>query len=54
MNKIYTREVVSDFDGNLNIEIPYEICEYLKLEPNNIIVWEVIGDKVTLRKRQDL
>lgn len=54
MNKIYTRKVSVDFDGNYTIEIPPELCEYLNLEFNDTIVWEMLEDKVIIRKRQDL
>lgn len=54
MNKIYTRKVEFDFDGNCNVEIPAEICEYLGLKENDVIVWEMIEDKVIIRKRKDL
>lgn len=54
MNKIYTRTVVEDFDGNFNVEVPFEICEYLQLVPNDVVVFELIEDKVIMRKRQEL
>lgn len=54
MNKIYTRKVEFDFNGNCIVEIPEEIVELLKIETKDILVWELIEDKITLRKRQEL
>lgn len=54
MNKIYTRKVEVDFDGNYLIEIPEEIVEYLQLGVDDIVVWEVVEDKITIRKRRDI
>lgn len=54
MNKIYTRQVELDFDGNYLVEIPEEIVNYLEIKQNDILVWEIIEDKITLRKRQEL
>lgn len=54
MNKIYTRRVSFDFNGDCVVEVPEEIVSYLKLNPEDVIVWELIEDKVVLRKRQEL
>nr|QMP83161.1 MAG: hypothetical protein [Caudoviricetes sp.] len=54
MNKIYTRSVEFDFDGNCIVEIPEEICKYLELKDKDVIVWEMIEDKVIIRKRKEL
>lgn len=54
MNKIYTRKVEFDFNGDCVVEIPEEIVEYLGLVPNDIIVYEMVEDKVIIRKRQEL
>jgi len=53
MNKIYTRTIFVDFDGNYNVEIPYEVCEHLNLKPDDIVVWEVIDGSIMLKKRQE-
>lgn len=54
MNRIFTRTVTFDFDGNYIIEIPNEISDYLELQDNDIVVFEVIEDKISIRKRKDL
>lgn len=51
MNRIFTREIQFDFEGNVVIEIPEEICIELDLQPNDILVYEHIEDKIILRKR---
>lgn len=51
MGKIYTREILWDFEGNAIIEIPEEICEELRLEPNDVLVFEIDEDRVVFRKR---
>jgi hypothetical protein len=54
MNKIYTRKIEFDFHGECVVEIPEEIVTYLKIEPNDVVIWEVAQDEVILRKRQEL
>lgn len=51
MNRIFTRKVEFDFEGNAIIEIPEEICEELDLHPGDVLVYENIEDKIILRKR---
>ena len=51
MNKIYTRKVEYDFEGNAIIEIPEEICDELDLHPGDVLVYEIKADSVILRKR---
>lgn len=54
MNKIYTRKVEFTFDGDCIVEVPEEIVKYLELKENDVILWEIIEDKVIFRKRKDL
>lgn len=51
MNKIYTRKVEYDFEGNAIIEIPEEICDELDLRTGDVLVYEIKADSVILRKR---
>lgn len=51
MNRIYTRKIEFDFEGNAIIEIPEEICEELDLRPGDLLIYEILDDKVILRKR---
>ena len=51
MNKIYTRKVEFDFNGDAIIEIPEEICDELDLRPGDVLVYEIRGDEIILRKR---
>lgn len=53
MNRIFTREVQFDFEGNAVIEIPEEICIELDLQPNDILVYEKREDMIILRKRME-
>lgn len=53
MNRIFTREVQFDFEGNAVIEIPEEICIELDLQPNDILVYTHDEDKIVLRKRME-
>jgi len=51
MNKIYTRKVEFDFNGDVIIEIPEEICDELDLRTGDVLVYEIKADSVILRKR---
>lgn len=54
MNKIYTRNVEFNFDGDCVVEVPEDIVKYLDLHENDVIVWEILEDKVIFRKRKEL
>ncbi len=51
MNRIFTRKVEFDFEGNAIIEIPEEICQELDLHPGDVLVYEHKEDMIILRKR---
>ncbi len=54
MNRIFTRVISFDFEGNAIVEIPDEIVKELQLEESDIMVFEHIQDKIIIRKRKDL
>lgn len=53
MNRIFTRQIEVDFDGNYNVEVPEEICEELGLITGDIIVFEHLEDRIIIRKRME-
>ena len=53
MNRIFTRKVEFDFNGNCIVEIPEEICNELDLHPNDIITYFQEDGHIIIRKRLD-
>ncbi len=53
MDKIITTIVEQNFDGDIEVILPKEIVEKLNIQSNDVLVFELSENCVTMRKRNE-